>query len=63
MWSISISLVVYAIVAYYASLFLGEFLDKGLVKSLSVFIIASLASWAVSALIDYIFPSQAIHLF
>lgn len=63
MWSISISVVVYMIVAYYASKFLEDFLDSGLVKNLSVFCIAYLASWASSALIDYIFPSQVIHLF
>lgn len=63
MWSISISLVVYLIASYYLSNYLEEFLDKGMVKNLTVFILASIISWAAGALIDWAFPSQVIHLF
>jgi hypothetical protein len=55
-------MIAYALAAWYLHLRLEDYLEPGPLRKLLVFLLASIASWAVGAAIDRVFPGQAIHL-
>ncbi|OIQ87373.1 hypothetical protein GALL_307510 [mine drainage metagenome] len=62
MYSLIVSLIAYALAAWYLHIRLDEYLEPGLLRKVLVFLLASIVSWAVGAAIDRVFPAQAIHL-
>ena len=63
MYSIIISFVMYFVSAHYINKLIDDYLPPGSARKLVVFLIASIISWLVGAVIDWAFPAQAISLF
>ena len=62
MYSIIISFFIYLISSFILAKFFAEYIEKGMLKTFLIFILASCISWVSASLIDYAFPSQAISL-
>ena len=62
MYSLILSTIAYPFVAWWLHRRLEDWLEPGLLRRLLVFLLASIACWALSSVIDWAFPGQAIHL-
>lgn len=62
MWSLFISFIAYVVSSFYISKKLEDYLPSDMTKKIVVFLLASIVSWIVAILIDWIFPGQALHL-